>query len=320
MSGTLLRLSRSARADSIVPLSGRRAAARHATEPAHERTHYFSGHWHVGCTLRACGRQLSNLLSAGRRLSVAALLVGSISAGGGAFGQSVWFPPASLPDAQSTSDALLDTVAQRLKDSLSPEMFENFGLFIYVDKADSGPLAQRMYVFEKTDGGDLALLYDWPVSTGREQIERDRHGREESTATPVGFYELDPKRFRIQYTSSQWDEQMPYAMFFSWKPNGHETGLAIHGAPGDEADDLGARASAGCVRVSPDNARTLFDLVRSQFRGPTPKLVYLDDNPDESSEGRLLHDGEGRLEMSDGYSVLVLVDDFGGDNRVSSLN
>ncbi|HEY6579008.1 MAG TPA: L,D-transpeptidase, partial [Rhizomicrobium sp.] len=180
--------------------------------------------------------------------------------------------------AQSPGDAELDSVEQRLNDSLSTEMLANFSLFLYVDKAEQGPLAQRMYVFEKTDSGDLALLYDWPVSTGREGDEIDPHGQPESTATPRGFFELDPKRLYVDHASSQWDEAMPYAMFFNWKPNGRETGLAIHGTPAANEDALGTRASAGCVRLATENARVLFDLVRSRFRGPEPKLAYLDDS------------------------------------------
>jgi hypothetical protein len=38
-----------------------------------------------------------------------------------------------------------------------------------------------------------------------------------------------------------------------------------------------------------------------------------------SSEGLLRHDPEGQLEIADGYSVLVFVDDFAGEDRVSSL-
>src|SRR5215469_15159353 len=43
----------------------------------------------------------------------------------------------------------LNTV-QHLKNSLSPEMLTGFRLFIYVNKAATGPFAQRMYVVEKT--------------------------------------------------------------------------------------------------------------------------------------------------------------------------
>ena len=227
----------------------------------------------------------------------------------------------SLPESaapQSPGTAKTDGAEQRLNGSLSAEMRANFNLFIYVDKAEHGPLAQRMYVFEKTDLGDLALLYDWPISTGREDAETDPNGKQRSTATPSGFFELDKKRLYVRHTSSQWNEAMPYAMFFDWKPDGHATGLAIHGTAQENEDDLGTRASAGCVRLSTENARVLFDLVRSHFRGPAPKLAYLDDSQ-VSSEGLLLHDKEGNLEMADGYSVLVIIDDFPGDTRVSSL-
>ena len=62
-------------------------------------------------------------------------------------------------------------VVDRLKQNLTPEMFANFSLFLYVSKAEDGPLAQHMYVFDKADSGDLTLKYDWPVSTGRERVE-----------------------------------------------------------------------------------------------------------------------------------------------------
>jgi hypothetical protein len=226
--------------------------------------------------------------------------------------------PAQPVSNQSSDTPAVDLVAQRLNDSLSREMFGNFNLFIYVDKAERGPFAQRMFVFQKTDA-NLALLYDWPVSTGRETLERDAHGHLQSTITPVGYYELDPKRLFEDHVSSQWNEEMPYAMFFDWKPNGHDTGLAIHGAGGAEADALGTPASAGCVRISEDNAHTLFDLIRSELRAPTPKIAYLDGSRNVSSEGFLLHEADGQLKFRDGYSALVIVDDYVGNSQVSSL-
>jgi hypothetical protein len=216
-------------------------------------------------------------------------------------------------------DVRFDKVAPRLEASLSDDMIANFNLFIYVDKAETGPLAQRMYVFEKTREGDLALLYDWPVSTGRERLERDVHGHVQSSFTPKGYFEIDPKRLYADHASTQWDEAMPYAMFFNWKPNGHQTGLAIHGTAEAGENELGTRASAGCVRLSLDNARVLFDLVQSQSQGPMPKLAYLDGDSGMSSEGLFLHDSKGHLQLADGYPVLVLVDDYGGEDRVTSL-
>jgi hypothetical protein len=225
------------------------------------------------------------------------------------------------PGIELPTNEQLDIVEHRLSDSLSGEMLTNFDLFIYVDKASEGPLAQQMYVFEKTGSGDLAMLYAWPVSTGRESDEVDPHGQIESTMTPRGFFELDPKRFFVDHTSSQWDEAMPYAMFFNWKPNGHNTGLAIHGTPDENREWLGSRASAGCVRLATPAARILFNLIQSRYRGEVPRLAYLDGDSQVSSEGLLLHDAGGRLIMAHGYSVLVLIDDYAGDaTRISSLD
>jgi hypothetical protein len=240
----------------------------------------------------------------------AAVLCAAALFSGNALAQPVSNEPSDTP--------AVDLVAQRLNDSLSREMFGNFNLFIYIDKAERGPFAQRMFVFQKTATA-LALLYDWPVSTGRETLERDAHGHLQSTITPVGYYELDPKRLFEDHVSSQWNEEMPYAMFFDWKPNGHDTGLAIHGAAGAGADSLGTPASAGCVRIAEENAHTLFDLVRSEFRAPTPKIAYLDGSRNVSSEGFLLHEADGQLKFRDGYSVIVIIDDYVGNSQVSSL-
>jgi hypothetical protein len=225
----------------------------------------------------------------------------------------------SVGSARAMTPTDLDQIVHHVKARTSPDLFNHFSLFVYVDKAESGPLAQRMYVFEKSDGDDLALIYDWPVSTGRETIEPDAHGQLRSTTTPVGFYELDPKRLYVDHTSSQWEEPMPYALFFSWRPDGLPTGLAIHGVIGSPAGVLGQRASAGCVHLSAENAHTLYDLVESEFRGPAPELVYRESTGAVSSDGLLAHNSNGSLRMDRGYSVLVMVDDFDGTNQVSWL-
>jgi hypothetical protein len=249
----------------------------------------------------------------GRMVVAASLCTAALFCG------NAWAQPAVPETRPAMQDSTaVDLVARRLNDSLSREMFASFNMFIYIDKAERGPLAERMFVFEKT-GDNLALLYDWPVSTGRESLERDAHGHLQSTITPVGYYELDPKRLFENHVSSQWNEAMPYAMFFDWKPNGHDTGLAIHGAGGDESSSLGTRASAGCVRISEENAHTLFDLVQNEFRAPAPKIAYLDGSQNVSSEGFLLHDPDGQLKLRDGYSVLVVIDDYVGESQVSSL-
>ena len=48
---------------------------------------------------------------------------------------------------------------------------------------------------------------------------------------------------------------MPFAIFY----DGH---YAIHGT--DQINKLGAPASRGCVRLHPDNAKVLFNMVKSE--------------------------------------------------------
>jgi lipoprotein-anchoring transpeptidase ErfK/SrfK len=51
---------------------------------------------------------------------------------------------------------------------------------------------------------------------------------------------------------------MPYSIFYS----GH---FAIHGT--NQVKKLGRPASAGCIRLHPDNAAKLFNLVKSEGLG-----------------------------------------------------
>lgn len=208
---------------------------------------------------------------------------------------------------------------RRLMASLTPEMAQNFDLFLYVSKAERGPLAQRLYVFRK-DGGTLKLLYDWAASTGREQDEISPRGRHSFTSTPKGFYELDPGRMYRRYHSWSWDQDMPHAMFFNWERQGVATGLAIHSASGDDIARLGKRASAGCVHLSPENAETLFKLIKADYRGQVPRFAYNAETQTMSNTGAFAHRRDGSLKMADGYRVLIDIEDFGGGNAVTAQN
>lgn len=87
------------------------------------------------------------------------------------------------------------------------------------------------------------LLYEWPVSTARA-----------GKITPTGSWR--PQFLSRNHRSSRYDNApMPYAVFYS----GH---YAIHGT--DQISRLGRPASAGCVRLHPDNARIFFDMVRTE--------------------------------------------------------
>ncbi|MBV9571037.1 MAG: L,D-transpeptidase [Alphaproteobacteria bacterium] len=216
---------------------------------------------------------------------------------------------ASIDPAQR----IAPSIEQRLRDNLSADALENFGLFIYVSKAASGPWAQRMLVFQNI-GGELLPLYNWPVSTGRETIEQNARGVEMATATPAGAYQLDPKRFYEEHRSTQWNEPMPFAMFFNWKNHGVQTGLAIHAASDAEVDRLGSRASAGCVRLSPENAQTLFTLIRDNYKGMAPKFGFDKYSGTIMNNGLIEHDASGNVKMAPGYRVLVYIDEYGGES------
>jgi lipoprotein-anchoring transpeptidase ErfK/SrfK len=95
---------------------------------------------------------------------------------------------------------------------------------------------QKMTVF--IDGVEK---YDWPVSTGRSGY-----------STPSGTY--TPTSMNEVWYSKQWDNSpMPHSIFFM------KDGHAIHGSY--EVRTLGKPVSHGCVRISPQNAATLYALV-----------------------------------------------------------
>ena len=85
--------------------------------------------------------------------------------------------------------------------------------------------------------------YDWPVSTGRP-----------GHRTPTGVYH--PQRMMAVAFSRKYDNApMPHAIFFTG-------GYAIHGTYATGM--LGQVASHGCIRLAPENAATLFDLVKHE--------------------------------------------------------
>jgi hypothetical protein len=84
--------------------------------------------------------------------------------------------------------------------------------------------------------------YSWPVSTGREGYD-----------TPSGDHQ--PFRMEKDHFSREWDDApMPNSIFFT------KIGHAIHGTY--EVRNLGKPASHGCVRLSTQNAATLYALVK----------------------------------------------------------
>ena len=103
---------------------------------------------------------------------------------------------------------------------------------------------QRMTV--SVDGVER---YSWPVSTGTIDY-----------STPTGAF--TPSRLAKEHYSREWDSApMPHSIFFT------DAGHAIHGSR--VTGRLGSPASHGCIRLSPTNARILFDLVQTEGLGNT---------------------------------------------------
>lgn len=94
--------------------------------------------------------------------------------------------------------------------------------------------------------------YQWPVSTARRGYY-----------TPTGTFHVQAM------------EKMHYSRLYDWSPmpssiffNGN---IAIHGTP--HTGNLGRPASHGCIRISPTNAKTLYDIVSKDRNGTTIRVI-----------------------------------------------
>ncbi len=107
---------------------------------------------------------------------------------------------------------------------------------------------QRLHVVENGSS-----LHSWPISSGVE-------GHRTITGT------FKPQWMtRMHYSRKYDDAPMPNAIFF-------RDGFAIHGTY--STGRLGSPASHGCVRLSPGNAKTLYELVSRHGRDQTTISVY----------------------------------------------
>ena len=132
----------------------------------------------------------------------------------------------------------------------------------------------------------------WKISNGRPGYE-----------TPIGRFIM--QRMDADHLSDEYDQApMPYAIFFS-------RGLAIHGTtqPG-----LGRPASHGCVRLSVDHARDLYEWVEQYGAGPieitgdATSLAQLQDD-----EPRPQRNGGKRARRRDGDNETPVLDRFYDD-------
>lgn len=109
------------------------------------------------------------------------------------------------------------------------------GVIVTVDQA-----AQRLSV--SVDGFER---FEWKISTARWGYR-----------TPNGSYK--PQWMARKWASRTYNmAPMPFSIFY-------HGGYAIHGTT--DLANLGAPASHGCVRLHPDNAAILFDLVKANVK------------------------------------------------------
>lgn len=107
---------------------------------------------------------------------------------------------------------------------------------------------QKMYVETPLE------MYEWDVSTGRKGY-----------STPRGIYQ--PYLLKSMHYSSKYENApMPHSIFF-------HGGYAIHAT--EAINNLGRPASHGCVRLHPQNARWLYQIVKEY--GKENVFIYVQD-------------------------------------------
>ena len=96
------------------------------------------------------------------------------------------------------------------------------------------------------------LLFTWPVSTAKA-----------GKITPSGVYA--PEFLSKNHRSRRYNNApMPFAIFY-------DGNYAIHGT--DQIKRLGKPASHGCVRLHPDNAKILFQMVKAEGMDNTRVVI-----------------------------------------------
>ncbi|HSH63265.1 MAG TPA: L,D-transpeptidase family protein [Methyloceanibacter sp.] len=141
-------------------------------------------------------------------------------------------PPSSAPAPTAPKTGTAPSAPSKSNAAKAPSTGNGSNILVNIDKS-----TQEMTVF--VDGIER---HSWPVSTGTRGY-----------STPSGDYTARSMN-QIWY-SKQWDDApMPHAVFFT------KRGHAIHGTT--EVKRLGRPASHGCVRLAPENAKTLFYLVK----------------------------------------------------------
>ena len=173
---------------------------------------------------------------------------------------------------------------QESQENFGTNWIKNFDLVVVINKAITGPNAQRAEIYWQGQ-----LFGKFKVSTGREKQEISKSGRRYFSNTPTGWYH--PTWMSRNHISKTWEVPMPYAVFF----NG---GIATHAAPKDSYEKLGSRASGGCVRLHPAQAKLIFESVLKAGKGLVPEFTRT---------GEPVLDNKGMQKFSQNWRSIFIV-------------
>ncbi|MGZ3770620.1 MAG: L,D-transpeptidase [Bdellovibrio sp.] len=197
------------------------------------------------------------------------------------------------------------------RDFTTKPWMREFQYVIVVNKAKRGPYAQTERLYENG-----YLINQAVVSTGREGFELRRKnqvcaGRPPKSywsQTPTGYY--TPKYLEEDHTSSSWDSEMPWAIFFDV-----DNGLALHQVHPHYKAMLGSRASGGCVRQDPYTAQFVYEKVLATEGAVVPE-VNVDGTPVLDENGNIKHINKqvvvsktGLIRSFKTYSALIIIED-----------
>lgn len=188
--------------------------------------------------------------------------------------------------AESIEDLMVPMSSRPSFASQANTLLRYFPVVIVVNKAAKGATAQRAQVY--VDG---ILMLDTKVSTGREKQENAKSGKKYFSATPVGWF--SPTWQSRNHFSNTWQAEMPWTTFF-------HGGIAFHAALPAYYKQLGSRASGGCIRMLPQEAQYVFDLVKFYGKGRVPAFTR---------HGGLKRDRNGDVVMTNGWNTLIIVED-----------
>lgn len=180
-----------------------------------------------------------------------------------------------------TTDKLIPPVASvDLGDLMTPDeiaeeaaMYGDYSLLmnnVATTNIKSRPLMivvnKSTQTMEVSLNGDL--FFTWKISTGRGMKETAPSGKTYVTSTPTGRFTINERK--KMHISRTWDNaKMPHAQFFIG-------GIALHATTPDHFEELGRppgkrfknskgkmqmAGSGGCVRMRPEHARDIYEMV-----------------------------------------------------------